>query len=74
MVLNNPVLLEVGRLAVEDKLVDYRDSRISVLRNNGLCIREYDGRESSVVRMSIEEAVTVAMRAIIEELSYENSI
>ena len=56
--------LEVGRLAVEDMLVELRDSRISVMRNNGLCIKDRDSTPSAIVRMSIGTAITVAMEAI----------
>ena len=56
--------LEVGRLAVENMLVELRDSRISVMRNNGLCIKEKDSTPSAIVRMPIETAITVAMEAI----------
>jgi hypothetical protein len=56
---------EVARLAVENTLVELRDSRISVLnRGNGLVIREFDGSESSVIRMGFETALRIGVEAI----------
>lgn len=60
----DPVLLEVGRRAVEDVLIDMRDSRMFTIRNNGLVIKEKDGSESSIIRMGAENAVSLALRAI----------
>lgn len=58
-------LLEVARLAVEDKLVEWRDERRSMpFRNNGLTIRERDGSESGVIRFGPETAVRIGLRAI----------
>ena len=62
-------LMEVGRKAVENALVEWRDSRLSMLRrNNGLVIREKDGKESSIVRFGPEVGVAIALRAIAEHL------
>ncbi len=58
--------LEVGRKAVEDVLIEWRDSRLSVLRNNGLVVKEADGKDSSIIRMGTEDAVRIAAKAIIE--------
>ncbi len=57
-------LLEIGRKAVEDVLVDFRDNRISVIRGNGLVIREPDGTPSSVIRLGLEDALRIALIAI----------
>lgn len=69
--LNNDGLMEVGRLAVEDMLVELRDSRLSCNRNNGFCIREYDGSPSSVVRLPTESGIRIAIKAIIKKLEEE---
>jgi hypothetical protein len=61
-------LLEIGRLAVEDELIEWRDSRLSTLRENGLVIRERDGSPSNVIRFGSETAVKVALMAIAEYL------
>lgn len=62
-------LLEVGRKAVEDVLIDWRDSRLSELgRRNGLVIREKDGGESAVIRFGPETALRIGLLAIAEHL------
>lgn len=61
-------LLEVGRKAIEDSLVELRDLRISVLRNNGLVIKERDGQNSSVIRMGPEDALRIGLSAIVKYL------
>ena len=62
---DNLQLLEVGRKAVEDTLVVFRNSRISQLnRNNGLVIKEYNGDDSSIIRLGTEGALRIALIAI----------
>lgn len=68
----NNELLEIGRKAIEDLLVKLRDSRIFVLRNNGLVIRERDGKESSDIRMGSEDALRIGLRAISEHLGCDS--
>lgn len=64
-VIRNDELIEVGRKAVEDTLVGFRDSRISILgRGNGLVIREASGELSGVIRLGTPEAIQIALRAI----------
>jgi hypothetical protein len=68
-IINNDELLEIGRKAIEDVLVDYRDSRIFLpFRNNGLVIKERDGRHSDVIRMGPEGALRIGLRAIADYL------
>ena len=58
-------LIEVGRRAIEDVLVDFRDSRLSVLRcGNGLVIREKDGDDSSTIRLTVEQALRIGIDAM----------
>lgn len=58
-------VIEAAKLAIEDVLIEWRDSRLSILRwANGLVIREADGTPSSVVRMTTHEAVRLAAPAI----------
>lgn len=67
--LKKPELLEVGRKAVEDQLVEMRDARISQLfRGNGLVIKEKDGSESSLIRLGTDDAIRIALQAIEEYL------
>lgn len=56
--------MEAARLAIENELCVRRDQRISILRGNGLCIREMDGESSDVIRMSSTEAIDIAIEAI----------
>lgn len=65
----NPMLMEVGRKAIEDVLVEWRDMRTSEFtRGNGLVIREKDGSESSIIRMGSEVAVSIALKAIADHI------
>lgn len=63
--------LEIARKAIENELVWRRDSRIFVLRGNGLSIRESDGSESSIIRMSSVEAMLVALEAVNKARGFE---
>lgn len=68
-VVDNDELLEIGRKAVEDVLMDWRDNRLSeFLRGNGLVIREKDGTSSSIIRFGPEAALRIGIRAIIKHL------
>lgn len=58
---------EIGRKAVEDKLIEWRDQRISILgRHSGLVVNERDGKESIVIRFGFEEGMRIAVRAILK--------
>jgi len=63
-IINDNELLEIGRRAVEDELISFRESRLSQLRGNGLVIKEIDGTPSSVIRFGMETALVIALRAI----------
>jgi len=63
-------LLEIGRKAIEDALVEWRDERLSQpMRGNGLVIRERDGRESSMIRFGPEDALRIGIKAMIAALA-----
>lgn len=66
---NDAAMLEVGRRAIEDELIEWRDLRLSVMRNNGLVIRESDGSPSDVIRMGPEDALRIGLRAIAAALT-----
>lgn len=69
-VADDTALLEVGRKAVEDALIEWRDLRLSTpFRNNGLVVKEYDGKDSSIIRMGPEDAMQIGLRAIADHLS-----
>lgn len=61
---NNDELLEIGRKAIEDLVIEFRDSRIQVMRNNGVCCKERDGTPSDVIRFGPETAIKVGLEAI----------
>lgn len=62
-------LLEIGRKAVEDTLVDFRDNRLSQFtRNNGCVIREKDGASSDVIRLGPEDVLRIGLKAIADFL------
>jgi hypothetical protein len=64
-------LLEIGRLAIEAELVQWRDDRMFTLRNNGLVIKERDGRDSSIIRFGPEDALRIGLLAMAEHLAQE---
>jgi hypothetical protein len=66
-IIDSPICLETARKAVEDVLVDFRNNRISIQRNNGCVIREENGEASGVIRLSIEQVIQIGLKAIIEE-------
>lgn len=62
-------MLEVGRKAIEDVLIEWRDSRLSELgRNNGLVVKEKDGKDSSIIRFGPEMALSIGIKAILKML------
>jgi hypothetical protein len=68
-IIGNDQLLEIARLAIEDTLIEYRDSRIcQPMRGNGLVVRESDRTPSSLIRMGPEDAVRIGLKAIAEHL------
>jgi hypothetical protein len=67
-VANDRELLEIGRRAIEDLLVELRDDRIAMLRNNGLVIKEKDGRPSDTIRLGPEDALRIGLKAIADKL------
>ena len=60
--------LEIARKAIEDALIDRRDSGISILRNNGLVIKYKSGNDSDIIRMGAEEAIAIGMEAIMDKV------
>ena len=71
-VANDNKLLEVGRKAIEDTLIEWRDGRLSMFnRGNGLVIREKDGRDSHIIRFGPETALKIGLKAIAEALKSE---
>jgi hypothetical protein len=69
---DNRELLEVARKAIEDELIWMRDNHAFILRNNGLVIREQDGRDSSVIRFGPEDAMRIGLKAIAKHIDKTN--
>ena len=59
-------VLEVGRKAVEDTLIDFRDSRISVFCGNGFVVKEKDGSPSDIIRLPIAAGINIALKAMLK--------
>ena len=59
--------LEIGRKAIEDVLIEWRDNRLSECnRGNGLVIREKDGKDSSIIRFGPETALRIGISAMLK--------
>lgn len=65
------LLWTVARRAIEDELIEWRDSRMFVLRNNGFVVKEMDGSPSDVIRFGPEVGVRIALRALADHLEQE---
>lgn len=65
----NEMALESARKAVEDVLVDFRDSRISVMGGNGFVIREKDGTDSHIMRLRTADGLAIGIKAYLEALA-----
>lgn len=61
--------LEIGKKAIENALVDYRDSKIFTIRRNGLVIAEKDGTPSKIIRFGSEVALRIGINAIFKNKS-----
>jgi hypothetical protein len=61
-------LSDVACSEIMVQLERWRDSRLSMLTKTGLVVQESDGAESSIVRMTIRQAVHIALHAIADHL------
>ena len=62
-------LIEIGRKAIEDNLIEWRDARMSAIgRGNGLVVNEVDGQPSKVIRFGPEVALRIGLKAIATRL------
>ncbi len=69
----DPELLEVARFEIQRVLLEFRDSRISQMRNNGLVIKEKDGEDSHVIRLGPEDALRIGLKAIADHIEKKNA-
>lgn len=65
---DDEALIEIGRRAIEQALVEWRDDRLSQIRGNGLVICEVNGKPSSIIRFGPETALKIGLKAIAEAL------
>lgn len=69
---NDPVLIEIGRKAIEDEAIEMRDMRASIFGvGNGIVVNEADGSSSSTIRLWTPDAIIVALRAIANASRHE---
>lgn len=69
---DNMLLWNVARAAIEEELVDFRDSGLSFpYRGNGLVIKHADGSDSSIIRLGPEMAMATGLRALAEHFEKE---
>jgi len=65
----NDNLLEVGRQAIQEALIEFRESHLSMPRGNGLGIKEKDGKDPYVlIRMGPEDGLRIGLTAIAKHL------
>lgn len=63
------VALEVARKTVEDMLIEMRDSCMFMIGGNGFVVRDKDGSESSIMRLSTAMGLAVGIKAYLEALA-----
>ena len=69
---NSDEFLEIGRKAIEDVLIEWRDGRLSEFnRGNGLVIKEKNGEDSSIIRFGPETALRIGLKVIWQSLKKE---
>lgn len=68
-IIENDELIEIGRKAIEDELIEWRDSGLSCLnRGNGFVCRWPDGKSSDIIRFGPEVGIRIALKAIAKHL------
>lgn len=70
---DHALLYEIPRRAIEDELIDWRDNRRFVLRNNGFVVKESDGSPSDIIRFGPETGVRIALLALAEHLEAQRA-
>ncbi len=64
--------LEVARKAVEDRLIEMRDSSMFMLSNNGFVCKSFDGTPSSIIRLSTAFGLQLGIEAYMAALETRN--
>lgn len=70
---DDPDLMVAAHLAVEDHLVELRDSCMFIggpdsLPANGFVIREKDGSPSEIIRLGTKPGIRMALKAIADKI------
>lgn len=59
--------LQRAHCAVEDVLIDFRDRRVGVIGPaNGFIVKEFDGSESSIMRLGTRDGLRIGIKAYLE--------
>jgi hypothetical protein len=67
--------LTEAHVAVEDVLIDFRDSRISVHgRANGFVVREKDGSASPHMRLGTRDGLRIAIKAYLKAVEEKSAL
>lgn len=67
----DPAALTMAHLAVEDRLIEMRDSRLSVIGpRNGFVVNEKDGSPSPMLRMGTREGLELGIAAYLAALPH----
>lgn len=65
----DPHALEVARLAVENTLIEFRDSAMFMVGGNGFVVRNKDGSPSEIMRLSTAFGLQIGIKAYLEALA-----
>lgn len=65
----DPDALTAAHVAVEDRLIEMRDARMSVLGPaNGFVVKEPDGTDSAIMRLGTRAGLSIAIKAYLAAL------
>lgn len=70
---DDPELMQAAHLAIEDELIELRDSCMMIgssvgLPANGFVVREKDGSPSPVIRLGTRPGIVMALKAIADRI------
>lgn len=66
----NADALTAAHIAVEDVLIEMRDSRLSMLGPaNGFIVKEQDGTSSSIMRLGTRDGLSIGIKAYLAAIA-----
>jgi hypothetical protein len=70
---DDPELMQAAHLAIEDHLIELRDSCMMIgnsvgLPANGFVVRERDGSPSEIIRLGTRPGIEMALKAIADHI------